>query len=189
MIVRALRFSSSGNEALLEFSAGAAYFGNVQSEYREAVSKLVERSLDPLGDRLVAVVLYGSVAKGRARPDSDVDVLLVVRDLPAGVRARRQLIAAALDESEAAVQRNLPDAWISAVLKTPAEVERGGPLFYDMTVPGEAEILHDPSGFFRRFLEQLRARMAALGSQRRSYLGHSYWDLKPDWKPGDVIDL
>ncbi len=37
--------------------------------------------------------------------------------------------------------------------------------------------------------ERLRARMAALGSRRRSYLGHPYWDLKPDWKPGDVIDL
>lgn len=31
------------------------------------------------GERLVRLVLYGSVARGEARPDSDVDVLVVLR--------------------------------------------------------------------------------------------------------------
>jgi predicted nucleotidyltransferase len=31
------------------------------------------------GDRLVKVILYGSQARGDARPDSDVDVLVVLR--------------------------------------------------------------------------------------------------------------
>jgi predicted nucleotidyltransferase len=34
---------------------------------------------DLLGDRLEAVYLYGSQARGDARPDSDVDVLIVIR--------------------------------------------------------------------------------------------------------------
>jgi len=33
-----------------------------------------------LGDRLEAVYLYGSQARGDARPDSDIDVLVVLRD-------------------------------------------------------------------------------------------------------------
>jgi len=32
------------------------------------------------GERLKAIYLYGSYARGEARPDSDVDVLLVIRD-------------------------------------------------------------------------------------------------------------
>lgn len=32
------------------------------------------------GERLVRVVLYGSHARGEARPDSDVDVLIILRD-------------------------------------------------------------------------------------------------------------
>ncbi len=32
-----------------------------------------------LGDRLVGIYLYGSQARGDAKPDSDIDVLVVVR--------------------------------------------------------------------------------------------------------------
>ena len=32
-----------------------------------------------LGDRLVAIYLYGSQARGDARPDSDIDVMVVLR--------------------------------------------------------------------------------------------------------------
>jgi predicted nucleotidyltransferase len=38
---------------------------------------LVER----FGDRLLRLVLFGSQARGEAGPDSDVDVLAIVRDL------------------------------------------------------------------------------------------------------------
>ena len=33
-----------------------------------------------LGDQLQSVILYGSQARGHAHPDSDIDVLVVVRD-------------------------------------------------------------------------------------------------------------
>jgi predicted nucleotidyltransferase len=33
-----------------------------------------------LGDQLDMVLLYGSQARGEARPDSDIDILVVVRD-------------------------------------------------------------------------------------------------------------
>lgn len=34
------------------------------------------------GERLVEIVLYGSRARGDADPDSDIDVLIVLRDQP-----------------------------------------------------------------------------------------------------------
>jgi predicted nucleotidyltransferase len=41
-------------------------------EFRDGVASI-------FGDRLARVVLFGSRARGDARPDSDVDVLLVLR--------------------------------------------------------------------------------------------------------------
>ncbi|MBI4906368.1 MAG: nucleotidyltransferase domain-containing protein [Acidobacteria bacterium] len=37
---------------------------------------------DLYGDRLVQLILFGSRARGDARPDSDYDILLVFRDQP-----------------------------------------------------------------------------------------------------------
>lgn len=38
------------------------------------------------GDRLERVVLYGSRARGDARPDSDYDVVVFLRDMPNRIR-------------------------------------------------------------------------------------------------------
>jgi hypothetical protein len=166
------------------------YGDSVQREYREAVGGFVSHVRHVLGERLVALAVYGSVARAVARPESDVDVLIVADELPRGPRARRQLVGAAVDEAEAILHRSRPDGWLSVVLKTREEVEQGGPLFYDMTLPDHVEILHDPGRWFASFLGRLRGKMAALGAvRRRDVSGHPYWDLKPDWKPGDVIDL
>ena len=161
----------------------------IQREYQDSVDWLAARVRERFGSRLVAIVLYGSVARGAARPESDVDLLLVMRELPSGPRNRRMLISDLLDSAEKTLQETLPHASVSVVMKTPEEVGLGGPLFYDMTLPGEVELLYDPEALMKGFLGDLRARMAALGSRRLSYHGHPYWDLKPDWKPGDVIDL
>lgn len=45
-----------------------------------AILQAVRRELTrALGDRLDTIVLFGSRARGEARPDSDIDVLVVVR--------------------------------------------------------------------------------------------------------------
>lgn len=47
-------------------------------EIQSALAELKTGLLALYGERLVRLVLYGSVARGDARPDSDVDVLVVL---------------------------------------------------------------------------------------------------------------
>jgi hypothetical protein len=46
--------------------------------------ELTKRVLATIGSRVRKIILFGSRARGDARPDSDFDLLVVVRDLPAG---------------------------------------------------------------------------------------------------------
>jgi predicted nucleotidyltransferase len=144
------------------------------------------------GPRLVAAAVFGSVGRGTPREDSDVDLLIVARDLPEG-RMRR------VDEFlpvEAELETALRDigggpggapVMLSPVFKTPDEAEQGSPLFLDMV--DDARILHDPDGFLQGRLARLRARLQELGA-RRIWRGNAwYWDLKPDLKPGEVFTL
>ena len=135
------------------------------------------------GDRLVSVVLFGSRARGEARPGSDIDILVVVRGLPADRLERHR----ALYRLPGEVSEAFADA-VSPIVLTPEEAERVKPYYLGM-LSGHI-LLYDAGGFFADLLERLRRRLAELGSRR--YVdedGYEYWDLKPDWKPGDVVTL
>ncbi len=142
-------------------------------------------------DRLVSLVVFGSVARGVPRPDSDVDVLVVADPLPNG-RMRRvdefeALVGPALDPALKAAAARGVHTDVSPVFKTRAEVHAGSPLFLDLVE--DARVLVDLDGFFSEYLARLRTRLQALGA-RRVFIGSAwYWDLKPDMRPGEVIGL
>jgi predicted nucleotidyltransferase len=158
----------------------------------ERYDRLLERLLAELraeyGDRLVAVAVFGSVGRGTPRFDSDVDLLIVARELPSS-RPRRVEEFLPVERRLEAVLREVDPGGrcvrLSPVFKTVAEVEAGSPLFLDMVE--DARILHDVGGYFAGYLERLRGRLRELGS-RRVWRGNAwYWDLKPDLKPGEIF--
>lgn len=142
------------------------------------------------GHRLVAMAVFGSVGRGTPRDDSDVDLLIVARDLPEGrMRRVEQFLPmeARLERALGSVQEDGTPVMLSPVFKTPAEVERGSPLFLDMVE--DARVLYDPERFLAAYLDRLRSRLRELGA-RRIRLGNAwYWELKPDLKPGEVFSL
>lgn len=48
---------------------------------RAILERFATQAKEVLHDNLVSLILFGSRARGEARPDSDVDLLLVVKDL------------------------------------------------------------------------------------------------------------
>ena len=48
-----------------------------KSNYQGVVDTLKDRLLTELGDRIHSIVLFGSVARGEATDDSDIDVLVI----------------------------------------------------------------------------------------------------------------
>jgi hypothetical protein len=74
------------------------------------------------------------------------------------------------------------------VTKSPAEAKTHSPLYLDIVEDGI--LILDRNRFFARILEDMKARMRALGS-RRVYLenGGWYWVLKPDFRFGEVVEI
>jgi hypothetical protein len=53
----------------------------------------------------------------------------------------------------------------------------------------DARILYDRDDFFRLRMRNLKMRLKGLGA-RRVFQGSAWWwDLKPDFKPGDMVTL
>jgi hypothetical protein len=142
------------------------------------------------GPQLVSLAVFGSVGRGTPGPDSDIDLLVVAEQLPPGRLARSDDFTAvdrAIEPRLASAHQLGLHPTLSAIFKTPEEAATGSPLFLDML--DDARIVYDRDGFLRRAFDDFAARLARLGA-RRVWRGQSwFWDLKPNYKPGEVFEI
>lgn len=142
------------------------------------------------GGDLVSVIVYGSTARNRQTFQSDIDILLIVNNLPDGRMNRMKDFA----EIEEALSEELQDArlhgWntdLSPVIRKPEEVNLGGYFYLDMV--DDAVILYDKNDFFSAYLRKFKKRLTEYGAEKKRWKGGYYWEIKPDLKPDEVIQL
>jgi len=164
--------------------------GSLTGRFEDLVRTLFGKSAAFYGNRLISFVVFGSVGRRTMRPDSDIDFLLVIEDLPRGRLRRVGEFETVENEMRAYLEEARKDgiyAALSPVFKTPSEVRSGSPLFLDMVE--DSRILYDRQNFFQEELDRIRARLKHLGA-KRIWKGNAwYWDLKPDYKYGDEFEI
>ena len=161
-------------------------------EYKPLLDSFVNHIQATFGKNVVSLVLYGSVSRGEAGPESDVDLLLILKEASPVYRERLQPLIPLLrrlrreptwKDLEA---RGLSPS-LSVLVLSREEAEENRLLYLDM-IDG-ARILLDQDGFFQGRLDALKVRLRELGARKVRRDGTWYWDLKPDLKPGEVVTL
>jgi len=164
--------------------------GDLSDRLLEMARQYAEAARTVLGDRLVSVVLFGSVARRQCGPTSDIDLIVVLREAPLSARARRAI----LEPVRARLEPKLEELWregkftdFTEIVFTPSEAQKTHSLFLEVLEDGV--ILYDAGGFFAGVIRRLRDTLQRLGAQRKTIGRLRYWDLKPDFRPGDVVEL
>jgi len=162
----------------------------IKEPYATLLNNMLKIMKEELKDDLISVVVYGSVARGDNRNDSDVDLLIIMKNLPKDSMLKR----IRLFETKVEDKLNLDEYWkmgyyisLSPVLKTPEEAEKFSPLYLDMVY--DAVILYDRNYFFTRILQKLRDRLKELGAERVRMGKKWYWVLKKDSRFGETVEL
>ncbi|HOT06808.1 MAG TPA: nucleotidyltransferase domain-containing protein [Methanotrichaceae archaeon] len=143
---------------------------------------------EKLGDNLVSIALYGSVARGQATPSSDIDLFVVLQEAPSGMLNRRRLLQPVRDS----LMPELEELWVQGiyadfieVIRTRTEAQQFHPLYLDMSQ--EAVLLYDRDRFLETLLEKVRERLQRAGAERRLVGRYWYWDLKRADLSGVVV--
>jgi len=164
----------------------------IPEKYSTLIRDFIGLLREGFADNLVAVVLYGSVARGKARKDSDIDICLVFKSLPQSQHKRTLLIfplLKAIREKES-YQRLYREGYlpeISPILYTAEEMQDTKPIFLDMVEDG---IILLDDGTFQSKLTKIKEKMKKYGS-RKVILedGSYYWILKPGLKLGEEFAI
>ena len=136
-----------------------------------------------LGNRLISVCLFGSVARREFNKNSDIDFLLVATRLPRSMLARSSVTASVHErlKDSPGIHTLSSQGWntfISEIILTPEEIREHPPILLDIT--GDGIILYDRGNTLHRELERIRHRLRQLGSKRVKAKEGRYWLLKPD---------
>lgn len=156
---------------------------NVDKIKQERYIKLLCDALYALNRslNLTSVALYGSVARGDAKENSDIDILVISNDFHGSIGKRIEVLFGiekeVRDELKWLRDRKIHTNFSFYPLRE-EEALRKPLLFLDMIE--DAIILYDKDRFLEAVLAELRTEVLRLGA-RRVYMERDkwYWDLKP----------
>jgi predicted nucleotidyltransferase len=139
-----------------------------------ALEQLVTHYRSRLGDALEGVVLYGSRARGDAHPDSDLDLLLIAKQMPSDPFERARLL------NTPRLAAGVPP--VSARGLTTDEYERDIAAV-DLDIAVDGRILFDSNGYMADRLSLIRQRLQEAGLYRDAELVWRWrsWPKRQDW--------
>jgi len=159
--------------------------------YKVLLDELLKALNDDFGEGIIlSFALFGSVARGEARPDSDIDLLIVHKPIdfdPIG-RLVKLLLGKVHESYE---YKRLQSLGLSAdpypIFMTENDLYERPLILLDILDHGI--VIYDSGVLEKRFVS-LKQRLYELGSERITLEDGTWcWILKPNWKPGEVIEL
>lgn len=151
--------------------------------YEKILNEFVKRCREKFEDNLISIAVFGSVARGTVTKKSDIDVLLVVKNVGKSIGERLDLTLPIVMEIS-----KLHGKDIYEHILTPEEVMKHPSILLDLTQ--DVKIIFDKENFLSNELGKIRDKLNNLHAER-IWLDKKtwYWKLKPGIKLGEVIEI
>ncbi|MCS7138674.1 MAG: nucleotidyltransferase domain-containing protein [Crenarchaeota archaeon] len=164
--------------------------GNLRMVPQERYVKVLCDAFQVLSNylKLTSLAVYGSVARGTAKENSDIDLLIVSNSFSGSIGRRIDMLCRLEEgiEELAWLRKHGIYTSFSFYPLTEEEALRKPLLFIDITE--DAIILYDKDRFLERVLTELKVELLKIGA-KRVFIDKDnwYWDLKPDYMFGEEI--
>ena len=150
-----------------------------QKEFVGMLESALASLLSGFGGRLRGAVLFGSVARGDARENSDMDILVVAEGVPAsyGERVREAVEMVGRVPTRAETEAKGAHHELELVLLEPSELREPYPFLLD--VVNEGVLLYDYEGTTESKLNAIKKEFQSMGAVRSQLPdGSWYWVME-----------
>ncbi|MBS7248317.1 MAG: nucleotidyltransferase domain-containing protein [Candidatus Jordarchaeales archaeon] len=160
--------------------------------YADFLSKYCEILYEHFSQRLVGVLVFGSVAKGNWDKNSDIDLLVVVEgwNKPVWERTRELLKLRRRMRETPEFKKVIEHGYSTSIQHYPLDASEAlntHKIYIDACIDGI--ILYEKNGFLSKVLGEFREKLSKLGSKRvTTASGKTYWVLK-QVDAGEVFEL
>lgn len=161
-----------------------------KKEFMPLIWRYKREFVGALAEDVLGMVLFGSVARNEATTGSDVDILSLLSRKTREIENR--IVTLSVEgrdwDEYLMMERKGVRTRIYNICKTEAEIAENPLILLDVVDHGE--ILYDPRGCMKGLLDRFGAKMRELGTRKMVFPdGRWAWDLKPDWKPGEIVEV
>ena len=170
-------------------SASAAE-GSVDQIFAELLDLFVTEIEANQGDNLRSIIQFGSTVHRPLKRDTDLDLMLVFKEVPAGRGPRLLITAKAEKAAEPFLARLLEKGFhldLSPIIKSVEEFGRFSLLYLDMVEHSRIKV--DKDGMAKSIFDKTAEWIKTSGARRVQKGLYWYWDLNPNCKPGDVFKI
>lgn len=159
--------------------------------FADVLGRYCKILLNHFNNRLLGILVFGSVARGDWTPHSDIDLLVVVEGWRGPTWERTRELATLIEELRKTREYKEAVRWgfIPIIQHYPLdreEAERSQRIYIDACVDGI--VLYERDGFLTKVLGEFRRRMAKLGANR-VYLPKGYYWVLWRGKAGEVFEI
>lgn len=160
----------------------------IREKFEHLISLLFQETKNYYGENLTSFVIFGSCGRGTPNPNSDIDILIILRNAP---RGRIKRVEEFYNNIEKKIEPYIEelrkygiDTFLSPIIRTEEEVKLGSPLYVDMLTG--IKIYFDRDNFFKEYLNSLQEKLKAFGAEKKE---NGYWVYKKDVSKEEGVEI
>lgn len=161
-----------------------------KSMHQRILPRIKDLAIEKYSGNLLGLVVYGSVARKTEHSQSDIDILVVLNQVP---KIRYERTDFFIDQIETPILKGFTpkesefQIEINPNIKSYEELTAGS--FLNFTIASEGSILFEKDQLITEYFTKLRNRFKEMGVQKIPYAGGFYYDFLPKAKSLEVFEL